>query len=741
LGSATAAAASAAAAAISESNAATSESNAATSESNAATSEANAAASYDDFDDRYLGAKASAPALDNDGDALIVGALYFDTTDSTMKVYSASGWVAAGSAVNGTANRYEYTVGTASGSYAGSSLNTFPATYDSGFVDVYLNGVKLVPTTDFTATTGTTIVLASDAVSGDLISIIGYGTFELANFSIGDANDVDLSGGLSDNDILQYDSGTGDFLPTTAPTFDGLTVDGDSTIQGTVAHLFLKETDTTDVDTRIRQAGGDLFISTVADDNSLVGHRISLDHATGDISFYEDTGTTAKLFWDASAEALGIGTSSPNLITTSSDSHVDIRGGSFGFLQVGTSTTKTTADVGYLEFMNGNNIRLATVVGGADGANNNGYMRFSTANGGAFAERMRIDSSGNLLVGQSSTTTPVSGNVVGTALQAGGRLELTCDNSTPIRLNRKTSDGDIAQFRKDGTTVGSIGALGGDLYLHSPSGSDSGVRLKSNGINPCGSGGSNRDAAIDLGASSARFKDLYLSGYARLTNASTGTTATDGSFIGVEGGTTALRIVQNENDAMTFHTSGLANERMRIDSSGNLLVGRTSTINGGVNTSGGAQIGSNGLIQAAVSGDTAIALQRLTSDGDIIQFRRQTTSVGSISVTSSGTTYNTTSDARLKTDIQPIADATDRLMQMNPVSHKWKADPEADAVVGFIAQEMQDIVPEAVAGDPDSDEMMSMDYGRITPVLVAALQDAHKKIEELESRLAAVEAK
>jgi hypothetical protein len=66
-----------------------------------------------------------------------------------------------------------------------------------------------------------------------------------------------------------------------------------------------------------------------------------------------------------------------------------------------------------------------------------------------------------------------------------------------------------------------------------------------------------------------------------------------------------------------------------------VLVGRTSTISGGSNSASGAQIGSNGLIQSAVSGDTAIALQRLSDDGDIIQFRKDTTQVGSISVVSS----------------------------------------------------------------------------------------------------------
>jgi hypothetical protein len=113
---------------------------------------------------------------------------------------------------------------------------------------------------------------------------------------------------------------------------------------------------------------------------------------------------------------------------------------------------------------------------------------------------------------------------------------------------------------------------------------------------------------------------------------------------------------------------------------------------------------------------------------------------GSIETDGTSTFFNTTSDRRLKTDIQPIADGTEKLMAMKPVSHKWIADPEAPSVHGFIAQEMQEVVPEAVSGEDGGEEMMSMDYGRITPVLVAALQDAHNKIEALETRLAELEA-
>ena len=103
------AATSAANAANSASAAATSASNAATSESNAATSETNAAASYDSFDDRYLGAKASDPLTDNDGDALITGALYFNTTDGDMRVYNGSAWINVVSSLGNLANIVEDT--------------------------------------------------------------------------------------------------------------------------------------------------------------------------------------------------------------------------------------------------------------------------------------------------------------------------------------------------------------------------------------------------------------------------------------------------------------------------------------------------------------------------------------------------------------------------------------------------------------------------------------------------------
>ena len=211
----------------------------------------------------------------------------------------------------------------------------------------------------------------------------------------------------------------------------------------------------------------------------------------------------------------------------------------------------------------------------------------------------------------------------------------------------------------------------------------------------------------------------------------------DGGGIAIENSAgNQYRCAVNGDDSFAVIDSGTA-ERLRIDSSGNVLVGKDSS---GADTVG-HEIFANGAVWHTASDSFPLFLNRKNSDGEIIRLRKDNSTVGTVSVTSSGTTYNTTSDARLKDNIETITDGTDKLMAMNPIKHTWIADPDAPAVHGFIAQEMQDVIPEAVSGEDGGDEMMSMDYGRITPVIVSALQDAHKKIEALESKINEMEAK
>lgn len=132
-----------------------------------------ATASFDAFDDIFLGSKSSVPTLDNDGNAIQTGALYFNSVSNTMFVRTSGGsWAQAGSAVNGTTNRQSY--------IATAGQTTFNATYDAGYLDVYLNGIKL-SASDFTATDETTFVLASGAAVGDQVDSIGYGAFDIVN--------------------------------------------------------------------------------------------------------------------------------------------------------------------------------------------------------------------------------------------------------------------------------------------------------------------------------------------------------------------------------------------------------------------------------------------------------------------------------------------------------------------------------------------------------------------------------
>ena len=220
--SATAAATSATNAATSESNASTSESNASTSETNAATSAtnaatsatnaassattattqattattqataaaasatsaatyaANAASSYDQFDDRYLGSKTSDPSVDNDGNALVIGALYFNSTDGEMRVYTSSGWVAASSSLAVTFNKYYFTATSNQTAFTGTDDEGETFTCSPDYVIVTLNGITLDAVDDYTATSST-ITLTTGATAGDELNVYAFAPFTIAD--------------------------------------------------------------------------------------------------------------------------------------------------------------------------------------------------------------------------------------------------------------------------------------------------------------------------------------------------------------------------------------------------------------------------------------------------------------------------------------------------------------------------------------------------------------------------------
>jgi len=228
--------------------------------------------------------------------------------------------------------------------------------------------------------------------------------------------------------------------------------------------------------------------------------QIGYSHNDNAFSFRTNASSSANMVLDSSGN-VGIGTDSPVSKLSVQDDGLAIRIDGTANTSRGIMLRNTGTAEGQIQ-TDGNMHFIQEDAGK--------YMRFSTAN----TERMRIDSSGNLLVGTTNNA-PVSNNVAGVSIRNFGEVQSSVDGAAALYLNRKTSDGDIAVFRKDGTTVGSIAASGGDILIGT---GDTAVRFvdAEDCIVPFNTNGSGRDNAINLGKSSERFKDLYLSGGVQL---------------------------------------------------------------------------------------------------------------------------------------------------------------------------------------------------------------------------------
>jgi len=251
----------AATSATASANSATASANSATGSANSATA---AAASFDEFDDIYLGAKSTNPTVDNDGAALATGALHFNTTAASMRVYNGSSWADAGSAVNGTSDRVVYT--------ATASQTSFAVVYDAGFVDVYLNGIKLQIVQDFAGTSGTAIVLTTGATVGDIVDIVSYGAFNVADTytqAAADSKFALIATTTVANDALPKTGGAMTGAITTNSTFDGVDIaTRDAILTSTTTTA---GTANTTANAALPKAGGTLSGTIVAADNIIQG--------------------------------------------------------------------------------------------------------------------------------------------------------------------------------------------------------------------------------------------------------------------------------------------------------------------------------------------------------------------------------------------------------------------------------------------------------------------------------------
>ena len=317
-------------------------------------------------------------------------------------------------------------------------------------------------------------------------------------------------------------------------------------------------------------------------------------------------------------------------------------------------------------------------------------MKFYTSSGSTsstLSEAMRIDSSQRVGIG---TTSPTSILEVRGDGGNNKQLRLSTGATTYWDLGRSSANGNFEITEDSGDTYFTIDKTSGNVGI----GTDS------------------PDKALVVEGDSA---EIVIND----------TDTTDTPILRFrESGTTAA-IIKTDSQNLIF-TSGGGTEKARIDSSGNLLVGKTSTDTANV----GIELRNDGLL--AVTRDTAtVAIMNRNTNGTIIDFRKSDTSVGSVSTAGGTTSYNTTSDARLK-DVTGEARGLEVITKLNPVAYNWKADGKADE--GLIAQEVKEIVPNAVSGSED--EHYQMDYSKLVTPLVKAVQELEQQVTKLKSEIA-----
>jgi len=386
----------------------------------------------------------------------------------------------------------------------------------------------------------------------------------------------------------------------------------------------------------------------------------------------------------------------------------------------GNLTTRQSTGNNFRVIRNGDNSVEVGNYNATDGYQNTAYISSThtfyagTAGAGGASRAVDIDSSGNVIVGTTNLA-PVSNNVQGVSIRSFGELQSSRDGAATLYLNRKTNDGDIVILRKDGADVGSIGSEGGNsLYIAND---DAGLRFSggSNCIIPCGVAGASSDGLLDLGLSGLRFKDLYLSGKA---------------IVGAGSASAPSITASNDTDAGLFWGGGFlgftggSGNQMRLDSSGNLLVGTSST-----NPNYGFRfLPLAGNSYAEISHNVGSP-----SGTSFAIFRYNQGVIGSIGQHgTSQVLYNTSSDQRLKENIADADDAGSKVDAIQVRKFDWKADGSHQDY-GMIAQELQTVAPEAVSGDADSEDMMGVDYSKLVPMLIKEIQSLRNRVAQLEA--------
>jgi hypothetical protein len=441
---------------------------------------------------------------------------------------------------------------------------------------------------------------------------------------------------------------------------------------------------------------------------------------------------------------VGIGTTSP---TGGATTVVDVYGSSSSAVNFHNATTGTTATDGGVVGQYGNDLVLFNYEAG--------IVQLGTNN----VERMRIDSSGLVQIGESSSTgsrelridtgagSAVDQDSVINSYRSNADLIIKTNNAEKMRIDASGNvsvtgekfnlggTGNNAVFNtnfsmnfnidadNNGSEKFSWGHNGNDTTTSKLMTLESGGSLGVGTTSPKGkinsdvgntsTVGAFSSSGLNITSTSGATNNIYQIGFGYVS----GATNAPASIYAL----TTSNAGFNKN-AICFATRDVTTdtaptERMRIDSSGRVLCGTETGSFTNTNVGRFWAYGKAANSAFAAQGGDAVAgyFNRTTNPGDMIEFRYNNGSpVGTISVTASTTAYNTSSDYRLKENVVDMTGAVDRVKALNPSQFNFIADPDK-TVDGFLAHEVADVVPEAVTGTKDA---MTTEEYEVTPAVL-----------------------
>lgn len=442
------------------------------------------------------------------------------------------------------------------------------------------------------------------------------------------------------------------------------------------------------------------------------------------VSGTDPFGNSANLFWDATNSRLGVGAASPG---TRLDVSGIVRSRDAGFV-LSTGTTQNGI-LGTFNNISGSGVDYTPCLFSETG------LGISFLVNGSVTKAMTLTSGGLLGVGATSPTSQLEALGVGGYWTGSGwsttPAAITITNSQaggydPVIIGRMTDSGGTS---KNAWAIGTIGTSSwtagnnatqtADMYFavrNSSGGISEAMRLSSGNL------------LVGTTSNPSNFK-LLVNGYMR-DNSVGG--AGEGVYLYRGDGNPFDVFIRNQSSTGFIHTATYyawknyagTTEFGRFDTSGNLLVGKTTT----AETTVGWNLSGNGAGNCKIASGQYFVWNR-DEDNIIVNFRRSNTSVGTISVTTTATAYNTSSDVSIKENIAPADSALASILEFPVDQFDWKAGGHTD--YGCVAQKAINYAPEMVT----QGDLWSVDYGRITPRLIKAFQELAAEVAILKGHI------